>query len=83
MSATATITEPNYPIHSYDSKSSMNLWDFGFDYGFGMELNLGEAVPFVDVGRYEGVANIYTGLPSGYSNTNHGFEIKGGVKFKV
>jgi hypothetical protein len=57
--------------------------DFGFDLGFGSEFHVGNVTPFVDLGWYLGVANVEANAPSGYSGTNHGFEIKAGIKFKT
>jgi len=68
---------------STSGTSGLNTMDFGFDLGFGSEFNVGNLIPFVDLGWYIGVANIASNAPSGYSSTNHGFEVKAGLKFKT
>jgi hypothetical protein len=59
-----------------------NTIDFGLDLGVGADIPVGNIVPFVEFSYYLGIANVdaTAGDPS---LTNHGFEIKAGIKFKT
>ncbi len=82
LGASSTVTEEGVTT-TYSGTSGLNTLDFGFDLGVGSEFHVGNIIPFVDLGWYIGVANISSDASSGYSSTNHGFEVKAGIKFKT
>jgi hypothetical protein len=65
-----------------DVGSYFTTIDFGLDLGVGADIPVGNIIPFVEFSYYLGIANVdaTAGDPS---LTNHGFEIKAGIKFKT
>ncbi len=66
---------------SIDAGPYYNPLDFGLDIGLGTEFPGGDVIPFVEVSGYIGFVNVVSDQP-GYSVTNTGVEIRGGIRFK-
>jgi opacity protein-like surface antigen len=82
LSATNSGTEPGISTYA-DIKNGINSMDFGFDLGAGAEFYAGAVIPFFEVSYMLGIADVAANESSGYSQYNHGLEIKAGVKFKT
>jgi hypothetical protein len=82
LSATNSITESGISTDT-DIKGGLNSVDFGFDLGAGAEFYAGPVITFLEVNYMLGIADVAANEPSGYSQYNHGLEIRAGVKFKT
>jgi opacity protein-like surface antigen len=66
-----------------DIKDSANSVDMGLDFGVGVDFALPALTPFVEFVYYVGLMDLPKDLPSGVSVKSNGWEIKGGLKFKM
>ncbi len=86
LSATAGVQNDQSASGNVDVGSNYAPADFGLDVGLGAEFPGGDVIPFVEVTGYIGFVNIYGSGSSysqaGYSATNTGVEIRGGLRFK-
>jgi hypothetical protein len=68
-------------VHDINIIDKMNKFDFGIDFGIGFESMLLKSLPFIEAVYYWGLIQIFKS--ENYDNQNNGFEIKGGIKFKI
>jgi opacity protein-like surface antigen len=83
LAAKAKMEGTGIPTEELDVKDSMNAVDIGLDLGAGVEFSMPQITPFVEFVYYMGLTNFPKDVPSGYSAKNNGFELKGGLKFKM
>ena len=82
LRANANGTVNGIAFSNMNYNSYFNPFDFGLDLGAGADFPIGPVIPFVELSYYLGLVNVDSDA-SDPSATNHGFEIKAGIKFKL
>jgi len=83
LSAKGKTEETGIPAVEEDIADECNPTDFGFDFGAGVEFTLPALTPFVEFAYYLGLTNVPKDMPDDVSMKNSGWELKGGLRFKL
>jgi hypothetical protein len=83
LSAKGKTEETGIPAVEEDIADECNSIDFGLDFGAGVEFALPALTPFVEFVYYVGLTNVPKDMPDEVTMKNSGWELKGGLRFKL
>jgi hypothetical protein len=75
-----TKSEAEWPDTTYDVTKTMNDFDFGWNFGFGLDAVFGNLTPFIQLSMYRGLAN---SAKSYITVRNVSFAAQAGMKFRL